>query len=153
MKFKRILLKLSGEALMGEQKGGIDPAVVSMIADQVKTISEMACRWAWSSAAAHLPGGGRRHQGHGSHHRGSHGHARHHDQCPGPPGRPGAQRRGDAHPVGLEMPKVTETYIRRRATRHLEKGRVVISVRAPATPTSAPIPRRRCAPTRSTPKW
>ena len=27
---------------------------------------------------------------------------------------------------GLEMPKVTETYIRRRATRHLEKGRVVI---------------------------
>jgi uridylate kinase len=41
MKYKRILLKLSGEALMGDQKYGIDPAVVSMIADQVKTIREM----------------------------------------------------------------------------------------------------------------
>jgi len=41
MKFRRILLKLSGEALMGDQKYGIDPAVVSMIADQVKTIREM----------------------------------------------------------------------------------------------------------------
>ena len=41
MKFKRILLKLSGEALMGEQKYGIDPAVVNMIADQVKAIREL----------------------------------------------------------------------------------------------------------------
>ena len=41
MKYKRILLKLSGEALMGEQKGGIDPAVVNMIADQVKSIREL----------------------------------------------------------------------------------------------------------------
>ena len=41
MKFKRILLKLSGEALMGNQGHGIDPGVVSMIADQVKTISQM----------------------------------------------------------------------------------------------------------------
>ena len=31
MKFRRILLKLSGEALMGDQKYGIDPAVVSML--------------------------------------------------------------------------------------------------------------------------
>ena len=52
MKFKRILLKLSGEAPHGEQKGGIDPAVVSMIADQVKTIREMGVEVAWSSAAA-----------------------------------------------------------------------------------------------------
>jgi uridylate kinase len=40
MKYQRILLKLSGEALMGEQNGGIDPAVVNMIADQVKEIRE-----------------------------------------------------------------------------------------------------------------
>ncbi|HWQ09527.1 MAG TPA: hypothetical protein VN436_10480, partial [Holophaga sp.] len=38
MKYQRILLKLSGEALMGEQNGGIDPAVVNMIANQVKEI-------------------------------------------------------------------------------------------------------------------
>ncbi|HPS68886.1 MAG TPA: UMP kinase, partial [Holophaga sp.] len=38
MKYQRILLKLSGEALMGAQNGGIDPAVVNMIADQVKEI-------------------------------------------------------------------------------------------------------------------
>ena len=41
MKYTRILLKLSGEALMGDQRGGIDPAVVSMIATQVKEIREM----------------------------------------------------------------------------------------------------------------
>ena len=40
-RYKRILLKLSGEALMGRQQHGIDPAVVVSIADQVKAIREM----------------------------------------------------------------------------------------------------------------
>ena len=49
MKFKRILLKLSGEALMGEQKRGIDPLVVNMIANQVKAIRELGVEisFAW----------------------------------------------------------------------------------------------------------
>ncbi len=41
MKYNRILLKLSGEALMGEMKGGIDPDVVQMVAEQVKAIREL----------------------------------------------------------------------------------------------------------------
>ena len=41
MKYKRILLKLSGEALMGEQGHGIDPLVVTLIADQVKAIQAL----------------------------------------------------------------------------------------------------------------
>jgi len=41
MPYRRILLKLSGEALMGRQQHGIDPAVVVSIADQVKAIREM----------------------------------------------------------------------------------------------------------------
>ena len=37
-KFKRILLKLSGEALMGDRGFGIDPAVVTSIAHQIKEV-------------------------------------------------------------------------------------------------------------------
>ena len=39
--YKRVLLKLSGEALAGSEKHGIDPDVVGAICDQVKTIVEM----------------------------------------------------------------------------------------------------------------
>ena len=39
--YKRVLLKLSGEALAGAEKHGIDPDVVGSICDQVKTIVEM----------------------------------------------------------------------------------------------------------------
>ena len=40
-KFKRILLKLSGESLMGKQSFGIDPERLSQYADQIKEVSEM----------------------------------------------------------------------------------------------------------------
>jgi uridylate kinase len=40
MKYKRILLKLSGEALMGEQKNGIDPARLTMYANEIKQAVE-----------------------------------------------------------------------------------------------------------------
>ncbi len=44
MKFKRILLKLSGEALMGDQKYGIDPAVVEKIVEgKMNKIFEEVC--------------------------------------------------------------------------------------------------------------
>ena len=39
--YKRILLKLSGEALMGEQTYGIDPAVATQIAKDIKEIQGM----------------------------------------------------------------------------------------------------------------
>jgi len=40
MKYKRILLKLSGEALMGDYKSGIDPLVVNRVAEQIKEIRD-----------------------------------------------------------------------------------------------------------------
>jgi len=40
MRYQRVLLKLSGEALMGEQNMGIDPSVVAMVADQIKDIQK-----------------------------------------------------------------------------------------------------------------
>ncbi len=39
-KYKRVLLKISGEALLGEQKFGIDPKPVEMIADEIRSIYE-----------------------------------------------------------------------------------------------------------------
>ncbi|MBL7904929.1 MAG: UMP kinase [Bacteroidales bacterium] len=41
MKFKRILLKLSGEALMGNQQYGIDPAMLTMYAREIRSVTEI----------------------------------------------------------------------------------------------------------------
>ena len=54
--------------------------------------------------------------------------------------------------TAIEMRAVAEPFIRRRAIRHLEKGRVVVFAAAPAIPTSPPTPRPRCARWRSRPK-
>ena len=43
-KFKRILLKLSGESLMGKQSFGIDPERLSDYAKQIKEVHEMGVR-------------------------------------------------------------------------------------------------------------
>ncbi len=48
----------------------------------------------------------------------------------------------------IPMSTVCEPYVRRRAIRHLEKGRVVIFAAGTATPSSPPTPPRRCAPPR-----
>ena len=127
MKFKRILLKLSGEALMGEQKGGIDPAVVNMIADQVKAIRELGVD------VGLVIGGGNIFRGVAGATKGMDRVTADHmgmlatminalalqDALE----QKGIQTRTLS---GIEMPKVAESYIRRRAVRHLEKGRVVI---------------------------
>ncbi|HPH56259.1 MAG TPA: UMP kinase, partial [Smithella sp.] len=39
--YKRVLLKLSGEALMGKQSTGVDPDVANYIADEIKSLSRM----------------------------------------------------------------------------------------------------------------
>jgi uridylate kinase len=127
MKFKRILLKLSGEALMGEQKGGIDPAVVAMVADQVKAIRELGVE------VALVIGGG-------NIFRGVAGATKGMDRVTGDHMgmlatminalalQDGLEQKGLHARVmsGIEMPKIAESYIRRRAMRHMEKGRVVI---------------------------
>ena len=53
----------------------------------------------------------------------------------------------------IEMRSVAEPFIRRRAIRHLEKGRVVIFAAGTGNPFFRPTPPPRCAPTRSAPKY
>lgn len=127
MKFKRILLKLSGEALMGEQKYGIDPAVVSMIADQVKVIREMGVE------VGLVIGGGNIFRGVAGATKGmDRTTADHMGMLATMINALALQDALEHHGVvtrvmsGIDMPKVAESYIRRRAMRHMEKGRVVI---------------------------
>ena len=52
-RFKRILLKLSGESLMGEQKYGIDEKRLGEYAQQIKEIHDMRRRlWTWVSRSS-----------------------------------------------------------------------------------------------------
>jgi uridylate kinase len=127
MKYKRILLKLSGEALMGEQKGGIDPAVVSMIADQIKEIRAMGVE------VGLVIGGGNIFRGVAGATTGMDRTTADHMGMLATMINALALQDALEHKgvhtrtlSGLEMPKVAESYIRRRAARHLEKGRVVI---------------------------
>lgn len=127
MKYQRILLKLSGEALMGEQNYGIDPAVVNMIANQVKQIRELEVE------VALVIGGG-------NIFRGVAGATKGMDRVTGDHMgmlatminalalQDALEKKGVQTRVmsGIEMPRVAESYIRRRAMRHMEKGRVVI---------------------------
>jgi uridylate kinase len=125
--YKRVLLKLSGEALMGEQTYGIDPAVATQIAKDVAEIQGMGVE------TAIVIGGGNIFRGLAASARG--------------------MDRGTADYMGMlatvinalalqdalehqnvltrvvtaiEMRAVAEPFIRRRAIRHLEKGRVVV---------------------------
>src|SRR5271156_230015 len=41
LKYRRVLLKISGEALMGERDYGLDPVVVSRIADEIKSVHDL----------------------------------------------------------------------------------------------------------------
>ena len=126
-KYNRVLLKLSGEALMGSGEYGIDPAVPQRIAENIKP--------AWDAGVqiAVVVGGG-------NIFRGVSGAAAGMDRAQGDNMGMLAtvinaialqdcfERNGmDCRVMSaIEMREVAEPYIRRRAIRHLEKGRVVI---------------------------
>jgi uridylate kinase len=126
-KYKRVVLKLSGEALAGEQGFGINPSVIKSIATQVKELAELGVE------VAVVVGGG--------------------NIWRGKIGEEMGMDRANADYMGMlatvmnslalqdsleqlgietrvqtsiEMRQVAEPYIRRRAIRHLEKKRVVI---------------------------
>jgi len=126
-KYKRIILKLSGEALAGEQRFGIDPQTLEIIAEQIKELHNLGVQ------VAIVVGGG--------------------NIWRGVAGSSQGMDRATADYMGMlatvmnslalqdalekvdvstrvqtaiEMRQVAEPYIRRRAIRHLEKGRVVI---------------------------
>jgi uridylate kinase len=126
-RYKRILLKLSGEALAGEQGYGIDPAVLERLAQEIRTIHDLEVE------TAIVIGGG-------NIFRGLHASANGMDRASadymgmlatvinglalqGTLERAGLMTRCQS---AIDMPAVAEPYIRRRAIRHLEKGRVVI---------------------------
>ena len=126
-RYKRILLKLSGESLMGEDSFGLDPEVISHYANDIKTIVQLGVQ------VAIVIGGGNIYRGMNEAETGierAHG-----DYM----GMLATVINGMALQAGLEkvgvftrlqsaikMEQIAEPYIRRRAIRHLEKGRVVI---------------------------
>jgi len=126
-RYKRILLKLSGEALMGESKYGISPKTLATIAQDVKDVVDLGVEVAMTLGGGNI--------------------------FRGVSGATEGMDRSSADYMGMlatvinsmalqdalekigvptrvqsaiEMHQVAEPYIRRRAIRHLEKGRVVI---------------------------
>ncbi|MEX0315697.1 MAG: UMP kinase [Allomuricauda sp.] len=127
MQYKRILLKLSGEALMGEQQYGIDPKRLSEYAEDIQAVVEKGVE------VAIVIGGG-------NIFRGLSGASQGMDRVQGDHmGMLATVINGLALQSALEIQgvetrlqsavkinEVAEPFIRRRAMRHLEKGRVVI---------------------------
>jgi uridylate kinase len=127
LKFRRVLLKVSGEALMGAQEYGLDPAMVARIAQEIRSVHALGAE------VCVVIGGGNIYRGLS--------------------GAAVGMERASADYMGMlatvinslamqnelercgvstrvqsaiSMQSVCEPYIRRRAIRHLEKGRVVI---------------------------
>ncbi|TXG86217.1 MAG: UMP kinase [Thermomicrobiales bacterium] len=123
----RVLLKLSGEALMGDGHSGIDPAVVRSLAQQIKKVAEKDVQLAvvigggniWRGISASTTGMDRStadYMGMVA------------TVLNGLALQEASERAGVPTRVmtAIEMHEVAEPYIRRRAIRHMEKGRVVI---------------------------
>src|SRR4029077_18171763 len=126
-RYKRILLKLSGEALMGGRRNGIEPDVLANIADEIVEVQKMNVQ------VAIVIGGG-------NIFRGVSGATQGIDRVAGDHMgmlatvinalalQDALERRGAHTRVNsaITMAEVAEPFIRRRAIRHLEKGRIVI---------------------------
>lgn len=125
--YRRVLLKLSGEALMGDQPFGLDEAVLGTIADEIRDVVELGVQ------VAIVIGGGNIIRGVAASARGI-------DRVTGDHMgmlatvinslalQDALEKRGVVTRVqtAIEIRAVAEPLIRRRAIRHLEKGRVVI---------------------------
>jgi len=125
--YKRVLLKLSGEALMGEQKFGIDPVIASQIAAEVAEIQSIGVQ------TAVVIGGGNIFRGVAASAKGmDRATADYMGMLATVINGLALQDAMEHHGVNtrvvtaIEMRAVAEPFIRRRAIRHLEKGRVVI---------------------------
>ena len=125
--FKRILLKLSGEALQGDQGYGVSPAVLDSIADEISQAHAMGVQ------VAIVIGGGNIFRGvAGSAHGMDRAHADYMGMLATVINALALQDALENQKVvtrvqtAISMSAVAEPYIRRRAVRHLEKGRVVI---------------------------
>jgi uridylate kinase len=135
LRFKRVLLKVSGEALMGDNAFGIDPKTVERISNEIKTVTELGAQ------VCLVIGGG--------------------NIFRGISGAAAGLERGTADYMGMlatvmnalamqgglervdvptrvqsaiPMSTICEPFIRRRAIRHMEKGRVVIFAAGTGSP-------------------
>ncbi|MHC9532768.1 UMP kinase [Dellaglioa sp. BT-FLS60] len=135
VKYRRVMLKLSGEALAGEQGFGINPPVIRKVAEELKEVQEMGVE------VAIVVGGG--------------------NMWRGEAGAAMGMERAQADYIGMlgtvmnalalqdnlesvgvptrvqtaiEMRQIAEPYIRRKAVRHLEKGRIVIFAAGTGSP-------------------
>ena len=134
-RFQRIVLKLSGEILAGEARHGIDEAVMAGLADEIREVHDLGVQ------VGIVTGGGNIFRGLAASTRGM--------------DRVGADFMGMLATVinglalqhalekrevqtrvmsAIEMARVCEPYIRRRAVRHLEKGRIVIMAAGTGNP-------------------
>jgi len=126
-KYKRILLKLSGEALLGEHEYGVDVKVLSTVASEIKEVAALGVE------VAVVIGGGNIFRGISA---SSNGMERVTADYVGMLAtvinslmlQNALEKEGVYTRVisAIEMKELAEPYIRRRAVRHLEKGRVVI---------------------------
>ena len=124
-KYKRVLLKLSGEALAGEQKTGVNVETVGKICDKIKEIVEMGVQ------VAIVVGGG-------NFWRGRNGHQMERTTADymgmlatamnGLALQDALEARGIYSRVqtAIEMREIAEPFIQRKAEKHLNRGRVVI---------------------------
>ena len=133
--YKRILLKLSGEALLGKKKAGISSSALISISEEIKSVKEMGCE------IAVVVGGG-------NIYRGSQRDKNVIDSVTadymgmlatvinGLALQNCLEKKGlDTRVLSaFEMREFCEPYIRRRAIRHLEKGRIVIFVGGTGNP-------------------
>jgi uridylate kinase len=135
LRYGRILLKLSGEALLGDRQYGVDPAVCAFIAKQVAAVSARGVE------VGIVVGGGNIFRGLSAAAQGM-------DRATGDyigmlatvmnglALQDAVERTGTVPRVmsAIAMNEIAEPYIRRRAVRHLEKGRVVIFVAGTGNP-------------------
>jgi uridylate kinase len=125
--YKRILLKLSGESLMGDKSFGLDPEVIEKYASEIKTIVDLGVQ------VAIVIGGGNIYRGMNESETGI---ERAHGDYMGMLATVinGMALQAMLEKLGvytrlqsaIKMEQIAEPYIRRRAIRHLEKNRVVI---------------------------
>jgi uridylate kinase len=134
-RYSRILLKLSGEALMGDRRNGIDPETLSNIADEIVAVHKSGVEMAIVIGGGNI-------------FRGVSGATEGIDRVAGDQMgmlatvinaialQDALERRGAATRVttAISMSQVAEPFIRRRAIRHLEKGRVVICAAGTGNP-------------------
>src|SRR3954466_5216886 len=134
-RYKRILLKLSGEALMGGRRTGIDPDTIARMADEIVDVHRTGVQ------IAIVIGGGNIFRGVTAATEGINRVAGDHmgmlaTVINGLALQDALERRGANTRVNsaITMAEVAEPFIRRRAIRHLEKGRIVICAAGTGNP-------------------